>query len=58
LADTLLLAQETGCSNVGVTIDTGHAYVGGEVVGEAIVLAKRPAIACFTCISTIIMVAG
>ena len=41
MADTLLLAQETGLRNVGVTIDTGHAYVGGEVVGEAIVLAKR-----------------
>jgi xylose isomerase len=41
MADTLLLAQETGCPNVGVTIDTGHAFVGGEVVGEAIVLAKR-----------------
>ncbi len=41
MADTLLLAQETGCSNVGVTIDTGHAFVGGEVVGESIVLAKR-----------------
>jgi xylose isomerase len=41
MADTLLLAQETGCENVGVTIDTGHAYVGGEVVGEAVVLAKR-----------------
>ncbi|MHB9110390.1 MAG: sugar phosphate isomerase/epimerase family protein [Armatimonadota bacterium] len=41
MADTLLLAQETGCANVGVTIDTGHAYVAGEVVGEAIVLAKR-----------------
>ncbi|MEN6601062.1 MAG: sugar phosphate isomerase/epimerase family protein [Bryobacteraceae bacterium] len=41
MADTLLLAQESGCSNVGVTIDTGHAFVGGEVVGEAIVLAKR-----------------
>jgi xylose isomerase len=41
MADTLLLAQETGCANVGVTIDTGHAYVGGEVVGESIVLAKR-----------------
>ncbi len=37
----LLLAQETGCTNVGVTIDTGHAFVGGEVVGEAIVLAQR-----------------
>lgn len=41
MADTLLLAQETGCHNVGVTIDTGHAFVGGEVVGESIVLAKR-----------------
>ena len=41
MADTLLLAQESGCSNVGVTIDTGHAFVGGEVVGEAIVLARR-----------------
>jgi sugar phosphate isomerase/epimerase len=41
MADTLLLAQETGCSNVGVTIDTGHAYVAGEVVAESIVLAKR-----------------
>jgi len=41
MADALLLAQETGCANVGVTIDTGHAFVGGEVVGEAIVLAKR-----------------
>ncbi len=41
MADTLLLAQETGLANVGVTIDTGHAFVGGEVVGESIVLAKR-----------------
>jgi xylose isomerase len=41
MADSLLLAQETGCANVGVTIDTGHAYVAGEVVGESIVLAKR-----------------
>ena len=41
MADTLLLAQETGQPNVGVTIDTGHAFVGGEVVGESIVLAKR-----------------
>jgi xylose isomerase len=40
-ADTLLLAQETGHPNVGITIDTGHAFVGGEVVGEVIVLAKR-----------------
>jgi sugar phosphate isomerase/epimerase len=41
MADTLLMAQETGCTNVGVTIDTGHAFVAGEDVGEAIVLAKR-----------------
>ncbi len=41
MADTLLMAQETGCNNVGITIDTGHAFVGGEVVGESIVLAKR-----------------
>jgi len=41
MADSLLLAQETGCENVGVTIDTGHAYNGGEVVAESIVLAKR-----------------
>jgi sugar phosphate isomerase/epimerase len=41
MADTLLLAQETGQSNVGVTIDTGHAYVAGEVVAESIVLARR-----------------
>jgi xylose isomerase len=40
-ADTLLLAQETGCANVGITIDTGHAFMGGENVGEAIVLARR-----------------
>ena len=41
MADTLLLAQETRCPNVGVTIDTGHAFVAGEVVAESIVLAKR-----------------
>lgn len=41
MADTLLLANETGCSNVGVTIDTGHAFFAGEVVAESIVLAKR-----------------
>ena len=41
MADTLLLAQETGCDNVGVTIDTGHAFNAGEVVAESIVLAKR-----------------
>ncbi len=41
MGDTLLLAKETGCDNVGVTIDTGHAFYAGEVVGESIVLAKR-----------------
>lgn len=41
MADTLLLAQESGCPNVGVTIDTGHAFVAGEVVAESIVLARR-----------------
>jgi len=41
MADTLLLAGETDCENVGVTIDTGHAFVGGEVVAESIVLARR-----------------
>src|ERR1035437_8820098 len=41
MADTLLLAIETGASNVGVTIDTGHAFIAGEVVGESIVLAAR-----------------
>jgi xylose isomerase len=41
MADSLLMAGQTGLENVGITIDTGHAFIGGEVVGEAIVLAKR-----------------
>jgi xylose isomerase len=41
MADTILAAKETGCSNVGITIDTGHSFVGGENVAEAVVLAKR-----------------
>jgi xylose isomerase len=41
MADTILAAKETGFSNVGVTIDTGHSFVGGENVAEAVVLAKR-----------------
>jgi len=41
MADTLLLANKTGSSNVGVTIDTGHGFVGGEVIAESIVLAKE-----------------
>ena len=41
MADTLLMVQDTGLDNVGVCIDTGHAFVAGEVVGESIVLAHR-----------------
>ncbi|MDD4189986.1 MAG: sugar phosphate isomerase/epimerase [Mangrovibacterium sp.] len=41
MADTILAAKETGCPNVGVTIDTGHSFAGGENVAEAVVLAKR-----------------
>jgi len=41
MADTILAAKETGYSNVGVTIDTGHSFVAGENVAEAVVLAKR-----------------
>ena len=41
MADTILAARETGCPNVGVTIDTGHSFVAGENVAEAVVLAKR-----------------
>jgi xylose isomerase len=35
-ADTLVLAQDTECRNVGVTIDVGHSWVGGENPAEAI----------------------
>jgi sugar phosphate isomerase/epimerase len=41
MADTILAARETGCKNVGVTIDTGHSFVAGENVAEAVVLAQR-----------------
>jgi len=34
-ADTLLLAVEIGCTNVGVTIDTGHALMAGENMAES-----------------------
>ena len=34
-ADTLLTALDTGRKNVGVTLDTGHAMMGGENLGEA-----------------------
>ncbi len=41
MADTLLMVGEINRDNVGVCIDTGHAYVAGESVGEAIVHAAR-----------------
>jgi len=41
MADTILAAKETNCPNVGVTIDTGHSFFGGENVAESVVLAKR-----------------
>jgi sugar phosphate isomerase/epimerase len=41
MADTILAVKETECTNVGVTIDTGHSFVTGENVSEAVVMAKR-----------------
>jgi xylose isomerase len=41
MADTLLVCNSTGLDNVGVTIDTGHAFLGGENVAESVVLAKQ-----------------
>ena len=41
MADTLLVCLQTGMDNVGVTIDTGHAFMAGENVAESIVLAKQ-----------------
>jgi sugar phosphate isomerase/epimerase len=40
-ADTLLMAQETGLENVGVCIDTGHAFVGGENLAESAFLLQH-----------------
>ncbi len=40
-ADTLVTAIETGCDNVGVTIDTGHALMAYENVAESIALLMR-----------------
>jgi xylose isomerase len=37
-ADTLLVARETGCDNVGVTIDTGHALAAYENLAESVML--------------------
>jgi xylose isomerase len=41
MADSILAAKETGCDNVGITIDTGHSFYSGENVAEAVVLARR-----------------
>jgi len=40
-ADTLVLAQDTESPNVGVTIDVGHSWVGGENPAEAIFRLSR-----------------
>jgi xylose isomerase len=40
-ADTLLVAQAIGKPNVGMTIDTGHAFVAYENVGEVVVLLSQ-----------------
>jgi xylose isomerase len=40
-SDTLLLAKETGLANVGVCIDTGHAFVAGENVAESVVILQQ-----------------
>jgi xylose isomerase len=41
MADTLLVSLQTGMDNVGVTMDTGHAFLGGENAAESVVLAKQ-----------------
>lgn len=40
-ADTLLMAQETGLTNVGVCIDVGHSLMAHENVAEAVVLLQH-----------------
>jgi xylose isomerase len=37
----LMLIEEVGLPNVGITIDTGHALMGKETPGESVVLAAR-----------------
>jgi len=41
MADTLLVCNEIGTDNVGVTIDVGHSLLAYENVAEAAVLANR-----------------
>ena len=40
VADTLLVALATGYDNVGICIDTGHAFMAYENVGESVALLK------------------
>lgn len=40
MADTLLTVNDIGMKNVGVTIDTGHAFMGYENVAESIAMLK------------------
>ncbi len=40
-ADTLLMAQDTHCDNVGVTVDVGHSLMAYENVAESIALLSR-----------------
>ena len=40
-AVALLLAQETGCANIGVCLDLGHAKLAGENYADALTLTQR-----------------
>ena len=40
MGDTLCLSALVNKENVGICIDTGHGFEGGEIIGESIVLAK------------------
>jgi sugar phosphate isomerase/epimerase len=40
-SDTLLVAEQIGLDNVGVTIDTGHSFIAGENVSEAVVILQE-----------------
>jgi len=57
-ADTLLLAQEVGLPNVGVTIDTGHSLVAGEDMAEAAALLDHAGKNSFICTSMTTIVSG
>jgi xylose isomerase len=37
----LLMVQETGCANLGIVLDYGHALLGGENPAESLALLKR-----------------